>query len=114
MPDIYQYIDYRAYLRDYFAESKKSNPAFSHMFFAKKAGINSSGFVHLAMNGKRNLTKPVLLKIARAIGLNAEQTEYFEDVYFNFMDNISNPTIVGARPKYIKSGVHPCNWNNLI
>lgn len=80
MKDIYKYIDYRAYLRDYFVENKAKSPAFSHMFFARKAGINSSGFVHLVINGKRNLTKPVLLKICRAIGLDNPQTEYFEDM----------------------------------
>jgi uncharacterized protein (TIGR02147 family) len=80
MPDIYQYTDYRAFLRDYFKEQKAAHPAFSHPFFARKAGIKSTGFVLHVMKGERNLTKPVALNIARAIGLNAAQTGYFEDI----------------------------------
>ena len=80
MPDIYQYTDYRMFLQDYFKEQKAANPAFSHQFFARKANIKSSGFVLHLMKNERNVTKPVLLNIARAIGLDAAQTEYFEDL----------------------------------
>lgn len=80
MPDIFQYSDYRAFLRDYFKEQKSENPAFSHQFFARKANIKSSGFVLHVMKAERNVTKPVLLNIARAMGLNATQTEYLEDL----------------------------------
>ena len=80
MPDIYQYSDYRAFLRDYFKEQKAANPAFSHQFFARKANIKSSGFVLHVMKHERNVTRPVLLNIACAIGLDPAQTEYFEDL----------------------------------
>ncbi len=80
MPDVFQYLDYRAYLRDYFKEEKNRFSKFSHQFFARKAGINSSGFVLHVMNGERNLTKTVLLKIARAMGFSAKQIEYFDDL----------------------------------
>jgi uncharacterized protein (TIGR02147 family) len=78
MPDIYQYLDYRIFLRDYFNEEKELNKNFSHQYFARKAGIGSTGFVLHVIKHERNLTKPVLLKIARAMGLNAKQTSYFE------------------------------------
>jgi uncharacterized protein (TIGR02147 family) len=80
MKNIYEYIDYRAYLGDYFTERKKANQHFSHQLFAQKAGIKSTGFVLHVMKGERNLTKPVLLKIARAVGLDSAQTDYFEDL----------------------------------
>lgn len=80
MPDIFQYVDYRAYLKDYFEESKAKSKVFSHMNFARKAGIKSSGFILHVMKGERNLTRPVLLKVARAIKLNKRETEYFEDL----------------------------------
>jgi len=80
MKNIYEYIDYRAYLGDYFAERKRANPHFSHQLFAQKTGIKSTGFVLHVMKGERNLTKPVLLKISRAIGLDSSQTDYFEDL----------------------------------
>ncbi|MBN2035377.1 MAG: TIGR02147 family protein, partial [Chitinispirillaceae bacterium] len=40
----------------------------------------SSGFLLHVMKGQRNLTRPVALGIARAMGLTAAQTEYFEDL----------------------------------
>lgn len=80
MKNIYEYIDYRAYLGDYFAERKKANQHFSHQLFAQKAGIKSTGFVLHVMKGERNLTKPVMLKISRAVGLDSAQTDYFEDL----------------------------------
>jgi uncharacterized protein (TIGR02147 family) len=78
MIDIFSYFDYRTYLKDYFAESKKTCKAFSHQFFADKAGIKSTGFMLHVINGQRNLTVPVLLKVAKAINLDNPQTEYFE------------------------------------
>ncbi|MBN2036585.1 MAG: TIGR02147 family protein [Chitinispirillaceae bacterium] len=80
MDDIYQYTDYRAFLRDYFIKQKAANPAFSHQFFARKANIKSSGFVLHLIKRERNVTKPVLLNIARAIGLDSAQTDYLEDL----------------------------------
>ncbi len=78
MPNIYKYIDYRAFLRDYYKEKKSQKKTFSYQNFAKKAGIASSGFILHVIKGERNLTKTVMLKIAHAIGLPANQIEYFD------------------------------------
>lgn len=80
MPDIYSYSDYRLFLADYFSQEKARNPAFSHQYFARKANIKSSGFVLHVIKRERNITRPVLLNIARAIGLSGPETEYFEDL----------------------------------
>jgi uncharacterized protein (TIGR02147 family) len=83
MKNIYNYSDYRLFLKDYFEESKRTCKAFSHQFFARKAGIRSSGFMFHVIKGQRNLTQAVLHKVAHAIGLNSLQTEFFE-VLVNF------------------------------
>ena len=45
------------------------------------------------MKGQRNLTKPVVMKVARAIGLNEAETEYFENlVFFNQAKSQSDKT----------------------
>jgi uncharacterized protein (TIGR02147 family) len=80
MVDIYQYTEYRTFLNDYFVEQKKTNSIFSHQYFARKAGIRSSGFVLHVIKGQRNLTRAVTLKIARAMKLTDTQTEYLEDL----------------------------------
>ena len=78
MKEIYQYNHYRRFLGDYFAESKRTTPAFSHQFFARKAGISSTGFMLHVIKGERNLTVPVMHKVARAVGLDRDETEFFE------------------------------------
>jgi uncharacterized protein (TIGR02147 family) len=98
MNSIYHYLNYRDFLGDYFKEQKEKKRSFSHQFFARKAGIKSSGFVLHVIKGERNLTKPVLLKISRAIGLNPKETEYFEDlVSFDQARNQSDKEFYLAR-----------------
>ena len=79
-PSVYSYREYRTWLRDWFQRQKTLNPRFSHQAFANKAGVKSSGFLLHVMKGERNLTPSVLLKVARAIGLQEEETEFFEDM----------------------------------
>jgi len=33
MPNIFEYMDYREYLEDYYLEKKRANPAFSFQVF---------------------------------------------------------------------------------
>lgn len=82
MPDVLQYVSYREFLRDYYREKKAAAKAFSFQNFARKARITSSGFLLHVMKGERNLSRPVLLKVAQAMGLDRIQTEYFEDLVF--------------------------------
>lgn len=79
-PNIFQYSDFRKYLVDFYNYAKKNNPAFSHRYFAAKAGFASSNFLHLVMTGKRNLTKEFMPKFAKAIGLNKKEQHYFESL----------------------------------
>ena len=41
---IYEYMDYRQFLADWFRLKKSMNPRFSHRTFAQKAEIKSSGY----------------------------------------------------------------------
>ena len=83
-PDLYQFTNYRTYLQDYYRFQKLGNPNFSLRFFAKKAKFPSHGLLNYVMEGKRNLGKKTLDKLAIALGLNREQAVYFENlVFFN-------------------------------
>ena len=75
---VFSYFNYRLYLRDYFAHRKSLNRRFSHRAFAQKAGYNSSGLYLLLASGKQNLTKALIPKFAKAMELNARETEYLE------------------------------------
>jgi uncharacterized protein (TIGR02147 family) len=78
MPNIYEYLDFRKFLRDFYEENKLQSPTFSFQSFARKAHIASSGFQLHVMKGERNLTRPVMLNVARAMKLSSRQIDYFE------------------------------------
>lgn len=78
------YIDYRQYLRDYYQFQKENTRHFSHRYFANKAGIKSSSFFIRVMEGRRNLTRPMIEKFIAALKLTAKEALYFKNlVLFN-------------------------------
>ena len=84
LPNLYQYSDYREFLKDCYATNKARNSAFSYRYLSLKAGINSSAFFKYIIEGRRNLSKSTLLKTCQAFGLREQDAEYFENlVFFN-------------------------------
>ncbi|MBD3239387.1 MAG: TIGR02147 family protein [Chitinivibrionales bacterium] len=78
MVNIYEYHDYRQYLRDYFAERKRTHKGFSHRAFLQKLEISSSGFLSNVMAGRSNLTTHLLHAFSRALNLSKTESAYFE------------------------------------
>ncbi|MEO7427260.1 MAG: TIGR02147 family protein [Fibrobacteria bacterium] len=78
MEPLSTYLDYRQYLRDFYAEQKRRNPRYSHRLFAQKAGLTSTGFFSEVMNGKRQIAPATLLRFCKALKLNAQDQAYFE------------------------------------
>ena len=76
MKPITEYEDYRAYLRDFYEERKRTS-AFSWREFAKLAGFSSSGYLKLVCDGKTRLSKIGAVKVAPAMGLAGFQADYF-------------------------------------
>lgn len=84
MPNIFAYMNYRDYLRDYYLEEKSRNPAFSFQVFANRAGFKSKSFLKLVIDGRKNLAKDSLAKMGNALKLGQKAFSYFEDlVAFN-------------------------------
>jgi len=78
MPDIFDYCDSRLYLKDYYDERKRNQPSFSYQYFANKAELKSKSFAYRLITGQKKLSKSTVFAVARAIGLNKHETEYFE------------------------------------
>lgn len=78
MNSIYDYTGYRAFLRDRFAEMKRKNPLFSYRSFNRLAGVKSSGFLKLVIDGKRNLADKGIRMIAQGFRLSEPERRYFE------------------------------------
>ncbi len=94
MHDLYEYSDYRQYIKDYYERHKAANPTFSYRYLAEKAGINSAPFFKFVLEGKRNLTKSTLLKTCVALSLIDKEAEYFESlVFFNQAKTVKEKTL---------------------
>lgn len=76
-PDIFNYLDYRKYLGDYYAAGKANTRQFSYRYFARRAGFASSNFLKLVIDGKRNLSASSVDKIAEAIGMSGDEHRFF-------------------------------------
>lgn len=78
MPDIFDYCDSRLYLKNYYNERKRIQPSFSYQYFANKVELKSKSFAYRLITGQKKLSKSTVFAVARAIGLNKHETEYFE------------------------------------
>jgi uncharacterized protein (TIGR02147 family) len=98
MINIFEYQNYRIYLKDYYNEQKSTKKFFSYRYFSNKAGINASAFLYYVIEGKRNLTKSSIEKISLTIGHSKEEKEYFENlVFFNQAKTIAEKTMYFSR-----------------
>jgi uncharacterized protein (TIGR02147 family) len=84
MKSIFEYMNYREFLRDYYAEKKRKHSFYSYRFFSQKAGFSSPNVLKLAIEGQRNLSKDSVFRFCSAMGLNKKEAAYFENlVFFN-------------------------------
>ncbi len=80
MLSIYDYSDYRLFLKDYYESSKAVNPHFSFRYLSAKAGIKSPGFYKMIFDSKRNLSRDTIIKTCVALKLKDKEAEYFENL----------------------------------
>ncbi len=79
-PEIYEYLDYRAYLKAYYDAAKANTRAFSYRYFARKAGFASPNFLKLVIDGKRNLGADSVPRFAKALQLSRDEARFFADM----------------------------------
>lgn len=77
MVSVFDYTDYRKFLRDRFAESKDRDKSFTYRRLAALAGFKSPGFFTQVLQGTTNLSDDMIQKIARAFELQKRETRYF-------------------------------------
>lgn len=76
MPSIYNYLNYREYLRDYFIEQKQLRKQLTHRVILKKMGITSTGFLSNVIAGKKNLNKEMSMNLGRILNLAGRERRY--------------------------------------
>jgi uncharacterized protein (TIGR02147 family) len=76
--NIYNFSDYREFLKDRYRQLKETDPAFSFRTFSKQAGFGSPNYLKLVMDGKRNLSSDAIGKFAVGLRLDNHETEFFK------------------------------------
>ncbi len=76
--DIFQYTDYRAWLKDVFQSLKDRDPKFSHRYILQRLAVKSSGWLADMLSGRRLLNRSHLLGMSRVLGLSPREELYFE------------------------------------
>lgn len=84
MKSIFEYIDYRKFLKDFYTESKETKKYFSYRYFAQKAKLNSPILLKMVMDGKRNISRKTIDQFIAGINLKEKEALYFRTlVLFN-------------------------------
>jgi uncharacterized protein (TIGR02147 family) len=79
-PSIFEYDDYRKYLKDLFKWLKLQDKKFSLRYFAKTAGYKTHSFLKEVIDGKSNLSSESIQKFATTFKLNIQETEFFKNL----------------------------------
>ena len=78
--DVFAYLDYRAFLRDYYNARKTAGRGFSYRSFSRRAGLKSPNYLKLVVDGERNLSAEMAERFALACGLKDDEIRYFVDL----------------------------------
>ena len=89
MINLFEYLNYREFLRDAYEERHAGDWRFSHRYIAERAGFDASMFNKI-LQGKRNLTARLVSVFADIFCSDAREKSYFADmVAFNQAKNHS-------------------------
>jgi uncharacterized protein (TIGR02147 family) len=78
--DVFDYLDYRQFLRAFYEAEKQRRPSFSYRFLARQAGLRSPNFLKLVIDGERNLGPESVPKVIAALGLSGDAAHFFADL----------------------------------
>lgn len=83
MINIFDYLDYRKFLKDFYQARKKEASFFSYRYFARRIGMDYSILIRITQN-TLHLSSKKIGTVAEACELQGKQKEYFENlVRFN-------------------------------
>lgn len=90
---IYDYVDFRFYLRDLTQEMKVKQKSFNLRSFAQKANLRAPGYLKMIIEGKRRLTHETLEGFCEALKITGREKRYFEKlVVYNQTDDPEKKT----------------------
>lgn len=75
--NIYDYFDYRKFLRDFYNKSKSENSYFSYRYMGRKVGLDP-GYLVKVIQGKYHVTLPKVPLFAKLCHFSDVEQKYFE------------------------------------
>lgn len=76
--DVYQYLDYRLLMKDYFDSCRKHDKRYSYRYFANRLELRSPGYIQSLLKGDRKLSDKLTHEVCRLMQLSGDQRDYFE------------------------------------
>lgn len=102
---IYDYFDYRQFLKDFTEFKRRSDPRFNLRDFAKEIGLKSPGLIQMIYKGKRKITTKTREAFAKGFEIQGKEKVYFNTLidYNHENDPVSKTALFDAllqlRPK---------------
>lgn len=75
---VFEFTDYREYLRDYFESAKALNSKYSLRGFSDKLGFSSKDFISRIMKGEKSLSPTSIAKVVSGLQFDESEAAYFE------------------------------------
>lgn len=92
-PDVFDYLNYRDFLKDFYVYKKSEDKRFSYQKFAELANIKAKSHLKMIIDGSRNITNKFQHKIAGACELSGNEAKYFFVlVQFNHESDLEKKT----------------------
>jgi len=79
-PNIFEYIDFRKYLKDWREAAKRSNPGLTHEYLCSKLGQKTRGYFNDLEKGRRTIGPDVLDRLVKLLSLNSTEAKYFRAI----------------------------------
>src|SRR5262249_12944388 len=87
---IFEYSDYRAYLKDLYKNSNLSDKKVSFRYLSRITGFKSPSALKRVMDGKCNLSPESINRCAKAFRLTPSETQFFKNlVFFNQAETLA-------------------------
>ena len=76
MKSVFEYLDYRNFLKDFYEERKGRQGFFSYRYFGDKVGIDPSYLLKVLLKS-RHLSEASIARVSSFCGHSDTETEYF-------------------------------------
>jgi uncharacterized protein (TIGR02147 family) len=80
MTCVFNFTDFRVYLKAYYAEKKAENPSFSYQVMAERGGFKDKSTIYGVIQNRRNLSQKSAFKLSRVLKHNRYEAEYFQSL----------------------------------